>query len=228
MKQRWNDLLFMHWPVSPSDLRSKVPSMLVLDTFENQAWIGITPFRICGLRPRGLPPLPGLSQFAELNVRTYVSLNGKPGVYFFSLDAASRIAVMAARAWYRLPYVYARITIDRKSERFVYRSVRPRGTATEAELSLEYEPNGAVTQSAPGSLAFWLTERYRLYAVRGARVFSADIDHVQWPLQPATAVIHSNTMAASHGIHLPSVPPLLHFSRTLDVRVWRPRRQSSP
>src|SRR5437867_5100192 len=104
---RWHDLLFLHWPVRPEIIRPLIPNGLELDTFDGAAWIGVVPFRMTGVRLRWLPPLPGISAFPELNVRTYVRVRDRPGVYFFSLDAGSRTAVAMARAWFHLPYFHA-------------------------------------------------------------------------------------------------------------------------
>ncbi len=111
IQQTWNDLLFLHWPVPAESLRPLVPSALPLDTFNGQCWVAVAPFHMTGVRPRWTPPLPGLSAFPELNVRTYVNFGGKPGVFFFSLDAGSLIAAQAARMTYHLPYFWARMNV---------------------------------------------------------------------------------------------------------------------
>jgi uncharacterized protein len=225
MAQKWHDLLFAHWPVPIDSLRRVVPAALPLDTFCGQAWLGVVPFRMSGIRPRGLPPVPGLSAFAELNVRTYVVLDGKAGVYFFSLDAASRIGVRLARGLFRLPYFDAAMSVEGEGSIVRYRSRRIHRDAPPAEFRAVYGPNGPIVTAAPGSLAAWLTDRYCLYTA-GARgeVHRCEIDHRPWPLQPAMAEIEADTMTESLGLPLPNVPPLLHFARYLDVRVWWPRR----
>jgi uncharacterized protein YqjF (DUF2071 family) len=226
MAQRWSDLLFAHWPVDAAALRPLVPSALPLDTFDGRAWISIASFHLGGLRPRWLPPMPWLSEFPELNVRTYTSLGGKPGVYFFSLDAGSAFAVAGARATYFLPYFRASMNIRRGADGWVYydsRRTDPRGQ--HAAFHARYRPTGAVSYATPGSLDYWLTERYALYAVnRSARVFRADIHHPQWPLQPVEAIIEHNSMAAAAGISIPNDPPRLAFASRIDVVVWRPLR----
>ena len=218
MFQAWNDLLFAHWPLPPAALRSLIPSTLALDTYEGQAWIAVTPFRISGLRPRFLPPVFGFPSFPELNVRTYVNYGGKGGVFFFSLDAASRLAVRSARAFYRLPYRFASMTARMENDEVFYSCSRRERSS--AEFHARYRPTSPVRQRDKGSLEHWLTERYRLYTVSGGNVFHADIHHVPWPLQDAEADLATNTMAKAAGIDLPDVRPLLHFASRLDVFIW--------
>jgi uncharacterized protein YqjF (DUF2071 family) len=221
MKQVWHDLLFAHWPFDPAVVRPLVPAHFPLDTFDGRAWIGVVPFRISGLRPRGVPPMPFWSSFPELNVRTYVSLEGRPGVYFFSLDAGRRLAVEAARLLYRLPYAKARMSVARDGESVDYASVRADRRFRPAELRARYRPVGPVSLARPGSLEHWLTARYCLYTLDGTgRSRRCEIDHPPWPLQPATAEIEENTMLRPLGLTLPDVPPLLHFSSRLAVHVW--------
>jgi len=202
-----------------------VPSALPLDTFEDQAWVGVVPFRMTGVRPRGVPPLPWISAFPELNVRTYVTLDGKPGVYFFSLDAGNRLAVAAARLTYFLPYFHARMAVSHEGEAIRYSSHRIHRGASSADLVARYHPTSAVFQAAPGSLDSWLTDRYCLYTVspRG-RVYRGEIDHPPWPLQRAETRIEVNTMVAPHRLTLPPTAPLLHFARRQQVRIWSLRR----
>jgi uncharacterized protein len=223
MAQTWGDLLFAHWPLPAAVLRPLVPERLPIDTFDGSAWLGVTPFEVSGLRPRGAPPLPWLSRFPELNVRTYTTLGGKPGIWFFSLDAASAAAVTAARRAYRLPYFRAAMRIQRASGGLRYRSARVSADGSRAELEVAYEPTGEVRPPTAGTLEHWLTERYCLYALApSGRVLRAEIHHPPWPLQPATATFAANTMAPS-GIELPPGRALLHFARRQDVVIWPPR-----
>lgn len=225
MAQTWHDLLFAHWPVTPAALTGLIPPALALDTVDGAAWVGVVPFRMTGIRLRGLPAFPGLSALPEINARTYVTAGGKPGVWFFSLDAGSALAVATARRWFRLPYYRAWFSIERERDRIRYASRRTHRGAPPAEFSARYGPIGAVTFARPGTLDHWLTERYCLYAVdaRG-RLYRGEIHHAPWPLQPADAAIERNTMATAAGIELPPSAPLLHFARRLDVRIWPPRR----
>lgn len=217
MEQKWHDLLFAHWPVPAAAMRPLVPHQLELDLYDGRCWVGVVPFWMSGVRGRLTPPLPGISRFAELNVRTYVTLGGKPGVYFFSLDAASRLAVRAARAFYHLPYFFADMKVESKGEHIVYQSVR---RDRSAEFRGRYSPVGTVMLRENRTLESWLTERYCLYTVHRGRVFRGEIHHEQWPLQSASAEIEVNSMAPIAGIELPGSQPLLHFARRLDVLIW--------
>jgi uncharacterized protein len=217
MKQTWHDLLFAHWPVSTAVMRSLVPPQLTLDTFDGQCWVGVVPFHMSGIRTRGLPPLPGLSRFPELNVRTYVTHGGKSGVYFFSLDAANLPAVWAARAFYHLPYFYAEMSSREIGGGIQYASRRRLGLA---EFRGRYCPTAEVRLREHGSLEHWLTERYCLYTTHRGRVLRSEIHHQQWPLQDAAAEFETNTVAAATGIELPASPPSLLFARRLEVFIW--------
>jgi uncharacterized protein YqjF (DUF2071 family) len=223
MAQTWHDLLFVHWPIETQALRPLVPQPLPLDKFQGRCWIGVVPFWMSNIHARGLPPLPGLSRFPELNVRTYVTLGGKPGVYFFSLDAANLAAVWAARTFYRLPYFHARMSSDISNDWIAYNSER---RDAQAEFRGRYRPANAVQLSLPGTLEHWLTERYCFYTVAGTEVFRAEIHHQPWPLQNAEVEIETNTVAAAAGIPTLAGDPLLHFSRKLEVIVWPLRRVS--
>jgi uncharacterized protein YqjF (DUF2071 family) len=219
LRQVWHDLLFAHWPIAPEALRPLVPARLALDSFEGRAWVGVVPFRMSGIRLRGLPPLPGCSAFCELNLRTYIA-GERPGVYFFSLDAASPLAVFAARRFFHLSYYRARISQDSLGDELRYGSRRTHAGAPAAEFRGRYRPDGPAMASSPGSLEHWLTERYSLYTVDSqGRAWRGDVEHAPWPLQPARATIEANSMAAAAGIALPDQAPLLHFARRLEVRI---------
>jgi uncharacterized protein YqjF (DUF2071 family) len=220
MSQTWCDLLFAHWALAPELMRRLIPAPLQLDEREGRAWLGVTPFRVAGLRGRGMPPLPWVSRFPELNVRTYVHYGGRPGIYFFSLDAARLAAVVAARRGYRLPYFHADMAVGRAGQRVTYRSARIDSSGPPAEFHGRYGPTGPRLPIEDGSLERWLSERYCLYVVdeRG-RALRADIHHSPWPLQPAAATIDVNTMAAPLGISLED-HPLLHYSARQDVLIW--------
>ena len=155
-------------------MRALVPDELELDLFDGQCWVGVVPFWMSGVRARGTPGAPRASRFAELNVRTYVTCGGKPGVYFFSLDAASRLAVVAARAFYHLPYFFADMKAEADGEAIVYKSAR---RSESAEFRGHYGPTGPVVLREPGPLEHWLTERYCLYTVDRDRVWRGEIHH---------------------------------------------------
>jgi uncharacterized protein YqjF (DUF2071 family) len=220
MGQSWENLLFAHWRVPLEDLRPVVPPELPLDVIEGSAWVGVTPFRVCGLRPRGVPPPPVISRFPELNVRTYVTLNRRPGIYFFSLDAASRPAAAVARRLYRLPYFRARMRVTESGGWFHYASERTDRRGAPAAFAARYRPTTEVFLPSPGTLAHSLTERYCLYTLDARRrVRRGDIHHPPWSLQAAEAHIERNTMAAGLPVALAD-PPLLHFARRQDVVFW--------
>lgn len=219
MYQRWERLLFAHWPVDVAQLRARVPPPLVIDLHEGQAWLSVAAFAIEGLRGRGLPPLPGTSSFPEFNVRTYVRYGDKPGVWFFSLDAASLLAVVGARMTYALPYYHARMAVERQGDWIHYRCERDEN----ARFDGRYRPVGDAFTAAPGSLEEFLVERYALYAARNAqRLERTDIQHPPWRLHAAEAGIGTNTMVAAAGITVPERAPLLHYSERQDVVAWAP------
>jgi hypothetical protein len=221
MAQSWNDLLFMHWPVDPEMLRPKIPQQLTLETFDGSAWVGVVPFYMSHVRPRYLFSVPWLSFFAELNVRTYVTDGKKPGVWFFSLDAARRIGVELARMVFHLPYFHAKMAVEREGEAVRYRSKRTDGRGGPGEYRATYQPTGEVYMSTPGTLDYFLTERYALYSQsRSGTLYRAEIHHMPWPLQPAEADVQVNTVCDMHGITLPDQQPLLHFARRQDMLGW--------
>jgi uncharacterized protein YqjF (DUF2071 family) len=225
MKQTWHDLLFAHWAISPGVIRPLVPAELELDIFDEQAYVAVVPFWMSGIRARWAPPLPGLSSFLELNVRTYVQYKGVPGVYFWSLDAANLPAVWSARVAYGLPYFHAAMSIKSLGENFEYSSRRLEDPLP-AEFRGCYRPIAPPRRREKGSVEHFLTERYCLYTVRGGRVSRASIHHLPWPLQNAEAEIEINTMARPAGIELPQAKPLLHFAREMEVLVWWPEEAS--
>ncbi|MBX7187010.1 MAG: DUF2071 domain-containing protein [Vicinamibacteria bacterium] len=219
-RQSWRDLLFAHWPIDAGALRPLVPESLKIQEFDGAAWIAVVPFRMTGVTRRYLPDLPWISAFPELNVRTYVERDGKPGVWFLSLDATNPLAVWAARTFFHLPYHQAAMALVDDGESIKYRSVRG---AFRFEGS--YRPISDVYAAAPGSLEHWLTERYCLYArdASGA-LWRNDVHHAPWPLQKAGAELRLNTMLSPHGLEVPPTPELLHFARSIDVVVWSGER----
>jgi hypothetical protein len=232
MRQSWHDLLFAHWPIPVEQLRPHIPPQLQLDTYEGVAWIAVVPFRMSGVTPRGLPDLPWLSAFPELNVRTYVTMPPRAGVadddpvakragvYFFSLEAANWVAVAIARGLFKLPYFNATMHLHDYGDHIEYSSHRTHRHAPPADFEGSYGPTGDPYQSTRNTLEHWLTERYCLYTTHRDRVYRGEIHHLPWPLQPAQAEIRVNTMTEAAGITLPDTAPVLHFARRLDVIVW--------
>jgi uncharacterized protein YqjF (DUF2071 family) len=228
---RWHDVLFMHWPMPEATLRPLIPPALRLDTFDGSAWLGVVPFRMGGVRPRLLPAVPGLSAFPELNVRTYVTRRGKPGIWFFSLDAHNPVAVRLARATFGLPYFDAEMSCRILKDEVHYRSVRTHKGEPPARFVATYRPAGEPYDSRPGTLENFLTERYCLYSAGAkerasgtGRVRRGDIHHRMWPLQPAEIEVEELEMTAQIGVTPPDMEPVLHYARRLDVVAWPPKR----
>jgi uncharacterized protein YqjF (DUF2071 family) len=224
ISMRWHDLLFMHWPLKPQVLRPLIPPELQFDTFDGQAWIGIVPFHM-NIRQRYAPPLPCLSSFAELNVRTYVSHHGRRGVWFLSLDAANPLAVKMAQWWFHLPYHHARMSVALHGDEVTYRSERSHPRATPATFEARYRPTGKPFLSTAGQLDHWLTERYTLFSADAlGHVYRGDIHHAPWQLQTAEADVTASTMLQAAGIEVAQSNPLLHYSRRVDATAWTLKR----
>jgi hypothetical protein len=218
MTQTWHDLLFAHWAVDPAVLRKRVPPQLPLDLFDGRAWIGIVPFHMTNVAPRAIPPIPWVSSFPELNVRTYVRVGDKPGVYFFSLDAANPFAVGVAHTLFDLPYYTATMNVEERGGTIRYTSQRTSAQSAGADLIASYWPNGSVFAAEPGSRDYFLTERYCLYTVdEQGRPHRLEIHHPPWPLQAADAVFDVNTMTRPIQLDLPDDEPVLHFAKRQDV-----------
>jgi uncharacterized protein YqjF (DUF2071 family) len=216
MGQSWESLLFAHWRVPADQLRGHVPEALEIEEHDGSAWLAITPFRLTGLRGRGMVPLPGVSSFNELNVRTYVrAADGKSGIWFFSLDATSRLAVRAARRQYKLPYFDARMTLDRGDGWVDVECARLEEQGR--VFSGRYREAGAGSVSPRGSLVWFLTERYCLYTTDAAgELYRAEIHHTPWVLHQAEAEIELTSIAP-----FPlSGEPLCHLAEPQDVVIW--------
>ncbi len=202
-------------------MRKMVPAQLEIDTFDGSAWIAVVPFIMSGIRLRYLPPIPPVHSTLELNVRTYVRYGGRPGVYFFSLEAQKRLIVETARRWFYLPYQHARMNM-RHATYIRFESTRVQPNSPSAEFRGVYRPIGPVARSMPGTLEYFLTERYCLYAITPSElVMVGEIDHKPWPLQPAEGEIELNTMTTGLNIELTG-HPILHYADSLDVRLWPP------
>jgi uncharacterized protein YqjF (DUF2071 family) len=225
IRMRWSELLFAHWAVDASAVQRLIPAGLEVDLFEGRCYVGAVPFLMDGVTPRLIPALPRLHAFPELNLRTYVTVGGIPGVWFFSLDAGQKLAVRTARRFFHLPYFDARFEIKLQGDRVSYSAVRTHRAAPAAAFSASYQPTGPVYRSEAGTLDAWLTERYCLYAADTAgRIYRGKIEHEPWPLQPAEATLHTNTLGDWLGIEMIGDPATLHFAKSLDVRAWLVKR----
>jgi hypothetical protein len=223
-RQSWCDLLFAHWPVPAELIRPLIPEPLQVQTYDGMAWIGVVPFRMEGVMRRPFPNLPWISAFPELNVRTYVEHEGKPGVWFCSLDATNPLAVWAARRYFHLPYHRAEMRIVRpatvQESEFRYKHYR---IGSPVSFEATYAPTGHLRESDPGTLEHFLTERYCLYAQSPmGEIFRTDVHHAPWYLSPAEATIEWNTMGLPFRLDLSDPPALLHYARRVDVVVWSP------
>ncbi|HVU52382.1 MAG TPA: DUF2071 domain-containing protein [Polyangia bacterium] len=224
MRQRWERLAFLHWPVEPAAIAPLLPAGLEVDTWDGAAYVGLVPFTITRARPSGLPPLPGLSSFHELNFRTYVHRGGaEPGVWFFSLDAASRAAVALARLAYKLPYHHARMALAEDSAGVVsFESHRIDPPST--RFACAYAAEARAHPARVGTLPFFLIERYLLYSWDGRRLRTARVWHRPYPIQPARVEELEQDLTARANLSLEGRPPLAHYCHELDVRIYRPRR----
>lgn len=221
-RQSWCDLLFAHWPVPAATLRHLVPPELEIQELDGTSWVGIVPFRMEGVAPRPLPDLPWISAFPELNLRLYVECDGRPGVWFLSLDATNRLAVWAARRFFHLPYLWSRIAVDEDGAGFRFACERREGPAPMTFRS-SYRPTSDPFESVPGTLDHWLTERYCLYARSpGGELLRAEVHHHPWSLQRAEAEVTARELTSAHGFEVHGPPVLLHFARRIDVVVWSP------
>ncbi len=220
MHQRWENLLFLHWPVAPEILRPLLPTALQIDTFEGKAWLGITPFHLKDVRPSMLPAFPGLSSFDELNVRTYVLHKGVPGIWFFSLDASKLISAVAARIFFMLPYYKATIGFEMEQTSFGFELNRagPPG----ARFRAAWKVGPRLRDPDLESLAFFLVERYCCFVVEGRGVYQVRVYHHPWILEEAVLTDFSSSMIAALGVPEPASEPITHFSKSLDVEVWAP------
>jgi uncharacterized protein len=231
MKQRWADLGFFHWAVDAEALRGRLPPGIEVDTFEGRAYVGIVPFTVTGARPTGLPPLPFVSDFHEVNLRTYVHHAGRdPGVWFFTLDASNAIVVQTARALYKLPYRHAQIEMAvedaadgaaRAADRrrwIQFTSRRVKGDRP--ELETRYGPAGAPQPAAPGTLEHFLLERYVLYTESGGKLYRARVHHEPYPAQPAVVPLLRENFLPTIGLSRPERPPLAHYAHEVHVEVF--------
>ncbi len=229
MTQRWNDLLFAHWPLPASELTHLLPESLTVDTFDGSAWVGVVPFWMDQIRMRPLPRLPGANRFAELNLRTYVRERhtNQPGVYFFSLDAANPFAVSAARLFFRLPYYWAHMKIESEENCMIHYSSKRLLSKRKAQFRASYRSLGK--PCVKGGIESFLTDRYALFTTaRHGELARVNIHHLPWPLELAEAEFEVNDLPQAHGIKLPDTKPLLQYSRELVVYIWALEGLGSP
>jgi uncharacterized protein YqjF (DUF2071 family) len=220
MHQNWGKLLFMHWRIDEKLLRPLIPASLEIDTFAGSAWIGVVPFTMWGIRASFLPAIPGTSAFHELNVRTYVHHRGVPSVWFLSLDAANRLAVWGARAFYHLPYFNAQMSLTQTGNTISYSSVRNDRRGAPAELQATWVIGETLPTASPGSLDSFLTERYSLDTERNGKLYRARIHHRPWPLQKAELDSLNSSMVESQGLPTLKGDPILHYCEELSVEIW--------
>jgi uncharacterized protein len=220
MHQKWENLLFLHWPIEPALLRPLIPEPLEIDTFEGQAWVGITPFALNNLHLTHLPPVPGLSAFSELNVRTYVHHRDFPGIWFFSLDASKLIPALAARVFFMLPYFKAEIAFAQTSGKYQFGLRRP--GPPEASFEASWRAGFRLRDPDVDSLAFFLVERYCYFASAPEGLYQTRIYHHPWILEEAFVGSYSSNMLAPLGLAEPTIAPLAHFSPSLGVDIWAP------
>ncbi|HJR05944.1 MAG TPA: DUF2071 domain-containing protein [Pyrinomonadaceae bacterium] len=223
MEHHWGKLLFMHWPISVERLRPLVPPQLTIDTFDGEAWIGVTPFTMWDVRLSFTPPVPYLSDFHELNVRTYVLRDGMPGVWFFSLNTNSSMTVFGARTFYFLPYFNAQIDLRQEDDTIHY-NLRRDDAERPARFDATWKIGKDLPESEPGTLEFFLTERYCLYSASGESIYRARIHHKPWPLRQATLISHESDIVESDYLPKPKGKPLVHYAESLAVDVWLPEK----
>jgi uncharacterized protein len=226
MTQRWNDLLFAHWPIPTAKLEALLPDWLEADTYQGSAWLGAVPFWLDRIKVRGVPAIPGLRNFPDLNLRTYACdrITGTRGIYFFSVDSNNLLAVAAARMVYHLPYFLAEMHLDQRSEReFAFYS-RRRFAKDQVIFKARYRglgPSRRLVEIHSGSFEYFMSERPCVFSVnRAGQPIRANLHHVSWPLEEAEAEIERNDLAAAVGLELPEIEPILHYSRRLAVYVW--------
>jgi uncharacterized protein len=220
MRQWWGRLLFMHWPFAPSALRPLVPPHLSIDTYEGQAWVGVVPFAMWGVRPYLAPPVPGLSSFLELNVRTYVHHDGVPGVLFLSMDIDSSVAKWGARQFYFLPYYTAEMSLARNGQTIQYASRRTDSDAPAAAFEAAWSYGELLPPPEPDSLQFFLTERYCLYTEAREQLYRCHVSHQPWPLRSAHLSSHRSDVIEALGLPTPTGAPLLHYAEEIKVDIW--------
>jgi uncharacterized protein len=222
MSQRWDHLLFLHYPVSKEFLRINVPEQLELDTFDGNAWITIIPFEVYGMHLRYGPKIPYLHRYRELNVRTYVRRNGIHGIYFFSLDADKLLAVYGGRMA-TLPYYHAKIKMNSKEGSFSFSSMRR--NHCQVQFSANYRPSSELFRPAVNSLSFWLLERYYLWTLKENKLFHLGIHHTPWEVSVPKVEIERNSLVPFLANHDLTTPAIVHYARSKRVLFWALKKE---
>ncbi|MBS4174515.1 DUF2071 domain-containing protein [Bacillus sp. FJAT-49736] len=221
MRQSWRNVLFLHWPIPPEKLRPHIPSILQIDTFNGSAWLGIILFVIEGIFPFGLSSVSLTPKFPEINVRTYVTYNGKPGIYFMSIDVENWASLKIAKRWYRLPYKSAQISLRKEKQTYSFQSIRKGNENPSISFKGEFGPVSEVYYAKEGTLDHWLTERYCLYSSNNVgNIYCGEIHHRPWPLQKAEIEMVRNTLFIPFNLDFPKVKPIAHFSTGVDSLMW--------
>ncbi|KGX90696.1 hypothetical protein N781_06410 [Pontibacillus halophilus JSM 076056 = DSM 19796] len=219
MKQQWNHLLFLHYPIHPEHLQPFLPESLTVDTFEGQAWIGIVPFEMSQIRFKGLPVVPFVSSLYELNVRTYVTYKGERGVYFFSLDANHVLGVQIARSIFHLPYFRAKMRMERMGEKWEFSSRRTHEGKGNPAFHLSYSGGEKLHIDGRRTLVNWLTERYCLFNVHNGFVYKGKIDHNKWELREGHYEIEKNELLQPFQYTFTEAP-IAHYSEVLESYIY--------
>lgn len=221
MRQTWSNLFFTHWPIAPEMIRPYIPQSLQIDTFNRYAWVGVVLFVMKGVYPRGLNCISLIRPFPEINVRTYVQFDGKPGIYFLSIDVGDWASCTIAKRWFRLPYFSSDVFFDRKDQNFYFQSNRKGIANTTIKFNGKYIPLPGVFYPQKGTLDHWLTERYCLYSKdQKGNLYCGEIHHRPWPLQNAESEIPTNSLLSPFNFDLTGVKPISHYSKGVDSFIW--------
>jgi uncharacterized protein YqjF (DUF2071 family) len=222
-RQNWYNLLFAHWPVPVKALRRLVPEELNIQEFGGTSWVGAVPFRMTGVMRSPFPDLPWVSAFPELNLRLYVERDGKPGIWFLSLDASNPLAVWAARRFFHLPYWWAKMEFVFKDDGAYELRSEYSGKNRNVKFKATYRPVSERYIAQPGSLEQFLVERYCLYAKSPAgSLYRAEVHHSPWPLQQAEGTVYADQLLEAQGLSTKGEIPLLHYSPGVETVTWSP------